>query len=91
MHRNGREITRGKRDALEKAGGAGYRRRKNDRLIVLRIALGGRARVNRFRSGIGSRSLLARLLLASFDRVQAFAEPGFFRPMPVLIRIGTCV
>ena len=69
----------------------GYERRKTDRSIVLRIAFGGRARVNRFGSGISSRNFLARLLLASFDRIQAFTEPGFFRPMPVLIRIGTCV
>lgn len=74
-----------------RAGGPRYERRKTDGSIVLQIAFGCRVRVNRIRCGIDSRNFLARLLLASFDRIQAFAEPGFFRPMPVLIRIGTCV
>src|SRR6185312_3403038 len=88
----GRKITRGEtRWARKGRWRLGSSARKNDGLIVLRIAFGGRDRVNRFSCGISSGNFLARLLLASFDRIQAFAEPGFFRPMPVLIRIRTCV
>lgn len=92
MSQNGSEKSQEeKRDGLEEARRCGMRAPKSDCLIALRIAFGGRAYVNRFGSGISSRNFLARLLLASFDRIQAFAEPGFFRPMPVLIRIGICV
>jgi hypothetical protein len=80
-----------KRDGLDEGRRYRIRAPKSDRSIVFRIAFGGRVRVSRFGSGISSRNFLARLLLASFDRIQAFAEPGFFRPMPVLIRIGICV
>ena len=92
MSRKGSEKSQEEiRDALEGPALRGYERQKSDRLIVLQIAFGSRAHVDRFGSGISRRHFLARLLLASFDRVQAFAEPGFFRPMPVLIRTGACV
>jgi len=71
-------------------GALGYEASNAGRLIVLRIAFGARARGNRFGCGISRCNFLARLLLASLDCIQAFAQPGFFRPMPVLIRITIC-
>jgi hypothetical protein len=81
----------GKDDMAPDQGRTPLPKLETEGLIDLQLVFRRSGRISRLiRCLVRDHGLAADFLLTSFDCIQALAEPGFFRPLPVLTQIGVC-